>query len=483
MRNTRYHRLWTASMAVLAGMLFSLSMAAGAVPPPDPPVQLLKVAASDPQTNDVFGEAVAVDGDTLVVGAPFEDGGPGDPLWNAGAVYVYERHAGGSDNWGQVARLAAGDPGSGDYFGISVAISGDTIAVGAPYENGGPGNPISDAGAVYLFERDQGGPGAWGQLKKIMAGDSGVEDDFGLQLALDGDTLVVAAPGENGGPGDPLPGAGAVYILERDHGGAGNWGEVAKLMAGDAESGDVFGSSVAIDGDTLVAGAAQKDGGPTNLPGWAGAAYVFERDDGGAGNWGEVKQLLASDAGDNDRFGSAVTIEGDTIIVGAPFEQGGPGDPYFVAGAAYVFERDAGGPGNWGEVKKLSAGDQDEGDYFAFDLDLQGDVLVVGAANESGGPGDPLPNAGAVYVLERNEGGAGNWGQVAKVTAEDALEGDRFGTAVALSGELIFIGAGSGDADGPPPVANSGVAYIFGPEPSEPEAGYLLYLPLVGSEG
>lgn len=474
---------------LLAGLLLSLSAAASEAPRPvtaavSPPAQraflpyqVAKVAAGDPRSNDFFGAAVAADGDTLVVGAFSEDGGTGDPLWNAGAVYVFERNQGGNDAWGQVAKLTAGDPGFGDYFGASVAISGDTIAVGAPYENAGSAN-IPDAGAVYLFERHQGGPNSWGQVKKVIAGDPDEEDDFGLQLDLDADTLVVGASGEDGGPGNPMSYAGAIYILERNQGGPGNWGEVKKLWASDVEEGDGLGSTVAIDGDRLVAGAASEDGGAGNPVVWAGAAYIFERDLGGANNWGEVKKLSASDAGNNDRFGTTATIQGDTIIVGAPFERGGPGDPYFVAGAAYVFERDQGGPGNWGEVKKLVASDPGEGDFFAASLDLVGDILVSGAAGEDGGPGNPLSDSGAVYVLERNSGGDNNWGELVKLAAEDASASDRFGTGVSMSNSgLIFIGAAIGDADGPPQVNDSGAAYIFALSEPEPNVEYLLYVP------
>lgn len=426
------------------------------------PIQEAKLAADDLQNDYRLGTALAVDGDTVVIGAHGESGGPGNPLYHAGAAYVFERHQGGPNNWGQAAKLTAADAGFFDEFGRAVAISGDTIAVGAPYENGGDDDPMSDAGAVYIFERDQGGPGNWGEVTKLSASDPGIEDDFGLVIALHGDTLVVGAPGEDGGPGDPMPYAGAVYLFERHQGGADKWGEVKKLAASDAESGDGFGNAVALQNDTLVVGVPQEDGGPGNPVLWAGAAYVFERNQGGAGNWGEVKKLAASDAGNKDRFGSSAAIDGDTLVIGAPFEDGGAGDPQFVAGAAYVFERHVGGSNNWGEVKKLAAPEPQEGDYFALHMALLGNTIVAGAPNESGGAGDPLVRAGTVFVFERDQGGANNWGLVAQLTSDDIQAEDNLGYSVAMSGNgLVFAGAPSEDGGEGSPLPYAGAAYVF----------------------
>jgi hypothetical protein len=439
--------------------------------------QEAKLAADDAQISDFFGNAIAVDGDTVVVGAFGEKGGLGDPIWHAGAAYIFERDQGGTGNWGQAAKLTAGDPGFMDQFGQVVAISGSTVAVGAPYENGGDGNPIPDAGAVYIFERDQGGVGNWGQVVKVTAGDTGEDDNFGLAVSLSGDTLVVGAPGEDGGPGDPMPYVGAVYVFERDEGGPDNWGQVTKLVSSDAQGGDGFGSAVAVNGDTLVAGSPTEDGGPGDPMNWAGAAYVFERNEGGPDNWGEVVKLTGSDTQTFDHFGFAAAIDGDTIIVGAPFEEGGPGDPLFVAGAAYVFERNQGGPGNWGEVARLAASDPGEGDYFGRQVSVSGDTVISGSPNESGGPGDPLSRAGAAYIFRRDQGGAGNWGETVKLMAGDAEADDVFGSAVAVNNDgLFFIGAADGDVDGPPPVQDSGVAYIFSVNIG---VEYMIYLPAV----
>jgi hypothetical protein len=260
-----------------------------------------RLSDGDGQFEDYFGWALAIDGDWIAVGAAGEDGGPGDPLVDAGAVYLFERNQGGANNWGQVVKIISDDAQAGDYFGRSVAMEGDTLVVGAIYEAGGPGDPVPNAGAVYIFERNQGGSNNWGQVKKLSAGDMQEDDYFGRKIDISGDTVVASSNNEDGGPGDPTPNAGAAYIFERNLGGANNWGQVKKLTAGDGQMNDFFGWA-AIDGDTIAIGAPGEDGGPGDPISGAGAVYIFERNMGGAGNWGEVKKITASDAQMNDGF-------------------------------------------------------------------------------------------------------------------------------------------------------------------------------------
>ena len=282
--------------------------------------EIRKLLASDAQSGDIFGRSVAVSGDTAIVGADLEDaGGSG-----AGAAYIFQRDQGGAGNWGEVKKLTASDAQADDQFGQSVAVSGDTAVVGASLEDAGGSN----AGATYVFQRDQGGAGNWGEVKKLLASDAQGGDFFGISVAVSGDTLVVGADG--GAAGGTL--GGAAYVFQRDQGGADNWGEVKKLLASDAQGGDRFGSSVAVSGDTAIVGAVFENAGGVQ----AGAAYVFQRNQGGAGNWGEVKKLTASDAELGDRFGESVAVSGGTTVVGARFEDAGGG----AAGAAYVFEAD-----------------------------------------------------------------------------------------------------------------------------------------------
>ncbi len=166
----------------------------------------------------------------------------------------------------------------------------------------------------------------WDEVKKLLASDAQAGDFFGISVAVSGDTAVVGAFHEGAGGIR----AGAAYVFVRDQGGADNWGQVKKLIASDAETGDYFGYKMAVSGDTAVVGATNEDAGGSR----AGAAYVFQRNQGGADTWGEVKKLTASDAQADDRFGLSVAVSGDSAVVGAYFEDAGGGN----AGAAYVFD-------------------------------------------------------------------------------------------------------------------------------------------------
>ena len=343
------------------------------------------------------------------------------------------------------SKLTASDAEAYDTFGISVAVSGDTAVVGAWFEDAGGRN----AGAAYIFRRDHGGTDSWGQVKKLAASDAQAGDQFGFSVAVSGDTAVVGASGEDAG-GTQL---GAAYIFRRDHGGTDSWGQVKKLSASDARAGDQFGFRVAVSGDTAVVGASGEDGRGSN----AGAAYVFQRDQGGTDNWGQIKKLSASDAQAGDRLGISVAVSDDTAVVGAYLEDAGGTQ----LGAAYIFRRDQGGTDNWGQVKKLTASDAQVGDWFGISVAVSGDIAVVGAYLEDAG-GTQVEaaygrNAGAAYIFRRDQGGAGNWGQVKKLAASDAHAGDQFGFSVAVSGDTAVVGANLEGAGG----INAGAAYAF----------------------
>ena len=424
-------------LALLTGLAVALVLALVAASEAAPLSEVKKLTASDAQAGDAFGRSLAVSGDTAVVGAVFEDSGGTD----AGAVYVFQRGEGGTDNWGEVKKLTASDAQPGDFFGQSVAVSGDTAVVGAVLEDAG-GSPTDNFGGAYIFQRDQGGAENWGEVKKLTASDAERKDFFGVGVAASGDTAVVGAFFEDAGGGN----AGAAYVFQRDSGGADNWGEVKKLIASDSQADDGFGSVVAVSGDTVVVGANGEDAEGSN----AGAAYIFQRDLGGADNWGEAMKLTASDAGAFDRFGTSVAVSGDTAVVGAFFEDAAGRN----AGSGYVFQRDSGGAGNWGEVKKLTASDAETDDQFGVSAAVSGDIAVLGANLEDAGGSD----AGAGYVFRRDEGGAGNWGEVKKLTASDAEADDGFASSVAVSGDTAVAGAESEDARG----IQAGAAYVFG---------------------
>ena len=401
----------------------------------------IKLTPSDAYGGDEFGHSVAMSGDTVVVGAyGNEDAGS-----FTGSAYIFSRNKDGADQWGQVKKLTASDAERYDRFGWSVAISGDTVVVGAWSNDGG--------GSAYIFSRNKGEPGEpgeldnWGQVKKLTADDAAAGDWFGWSVAISGDTVVVGARCNDDGGDD----SGSAYIFSRNEGESGepdesdNWGQVKKLTADDADAGDIFGSSVAISGDTVVVGAEwNNDAGDDS-----GSAYIFSRNKDGSDQWGQVKKLTASDADEGDYFGRSVAMSGDTVVVGANGNDDG-GDK---SGSAYIFSRNKDGSDNWGQVKKLTASDADAGDRFGISVDISGDTVVVGAAWN----GDGGDKSGSAYIFSRNKDGSDQWGQVKKLTASDEAVGDWFGFSVAISGDTVVVGAPQNNDAG----YHSGSAYLY----------------------
>ncbi|MDX1688983.1 MAG: thrombospondin type 3 repeat-containing protein [Candidatus Promineifilaceae bacterium] len=399
-------------------------------------IQVAKLTAVDGTAHDRFGVSVALSGDTALVGAYLDNL---EFTVDQGSAYVYQRDAGEIDNWGQVTKLTAADGASEELFGISVALSGDTAVVGAP-------EILSARGAAYLFHRDAGGIDNWGQVAKLTADDGTFGDRFGDSVTVSGDTVLVGAPGT-------FNRRGAAYVFRRDAGGAGNWGQVAKLTAADRAPGDVFGHSVAVGGTAALVGAPADDVDGTENQ---GSAYVFGRDAGGADNWGQVTKLTASEGEAHDLFGDSVALSGDTVLVGAT--ELGP--PVIVGtwagpGAVYVFGRDAGGADNWGQVAKLTPADGEADDRFGTSVALSGDTALVGASLDAVGENG---GQGSAYVFRREAGGADNWGQVAKLTAADGAFADGFGRSVAMSVDTTLVGATFDDVDGN---EDQGSAYVF----------------------
>ena len=379
----------------------------------DPPIPLGKLIASDGEATDYFGASAAVSGDRVVVGAFRED----DNGLDAGAAYVYERNAAGG--WDEVAKLLADEGAAGDYFGLSVAIDGDRIVVGA-YEDDVNGTA---SGAVYVFERN--GVGGWTQVAKLLASDGATNDAFGLSVAVSGDRILVGGQ------------SSSAYVFERDA--SGDWLEDDKLVASDAAGQDYFGQAVAIAGDRIVVGAWADDVSGTD----SGSAYVFDRV--GAGDWVEVEKLAPTDGAESDAFGISVAIEADRIVVGAYHDGDGLG-----TGSAYVFE--PAGAGNWTEAAKLVAADAAVYDYLGYSVAITGDRIAVGAFGDDGTGSD----TGSTYIYARDA--SGDWAQDDKLVAADAAVGDQFGYSVAISGNRLVVGAlNDNNIRG----TDAGAAYVF----------------------
>ena len=393
-----------------------------------------KLTATGGLANDRFGISIGVAGDTAVVGASGKD---------FGAAYVFTRS--GTIWTQQSTLLTASDGAANDSFGAQLAVSGDTAVFGAVADDDACLpiiNPDCNSGSVYVFTRSGT---TWTQIAKLTADDAATLDLFGDALAVSVDTVVVGARGDD----DAGAESGSAYVFERNQGGPDNWGQVKKLTAGDAATDDNFGNSVAVSADTVVVGAF-RDGGNSNF----GSAYIFERNQGGTDNWGQVKKLTNPDAAIGDKFGNSIAISGDTVVVGVRRDDG-PGND---SGSAYVFERDKDGAENWGEVKKLTASDAAAGDNFGASVAVSGDTAVVGALGDDS-------FTGSTYLFKRDEGGPQNWGQTNKLTASDAAAGDSFGASVAILGDTVAIGAfGNEDAGN-----NTGSAYIFTPPAGPPK--------------
>lgn len=389
-----------------------------------------KLTVSAAQNYQNYGNSVAVDGDFMVVGAYAYD--IGSQAYQA-AAYLYQKDVTG--NWQFVKKLVASDGAESDDFGWSVAISGTTVVVGAPADDS---DTNTDQGSAYIFERDQGGTNAWGEVKKLVASDGAEGDSFGFSVAISGNTVVAVASGDDIGIHADQ---GSAYIFSRNRGGTNAWGRVKKLLASDGADSDYFGHSVAISGNTVVVGNAFDDIG-TN--GDQGSAYIFERDQGGTNTWGEVKKLVASDGAAINWFGLSVTISGNTVVIGAPINNGNNG-------SAYIFERHQGGTNTWGEVKKLVASDGVVGDSFGWSVAISGNTVVVGVPGRGKG-------RGRAYLYKRDIGGLNNWGQSKMLFASDRANYDTNGHAVAVSGNTIVVGAPGDDID---TNIDQGSVYIF----------------------
>ena len=471
----------------------------------DPLARQAYLKASNSEEFDAFGWSVAISGDTVVVGAPFEDSGSagvnGDQsdnsMYDPGAAYVFVRQG---TTWSQQAYLKASNPGfatghypSGDQFGHSVAISGDTLVVGARGESsdatGVNGDPTNDnsggSGAAYVFKRSGT---SWNQQAYLKASNNQRGAEFGFAVGASGDTVVVAAIREDRTPGGPR---GVAYVFVRV---GATWSQQARLS--DSTFGEGFGWSLALSGPTLVVGAPFEasratgvNGDPNDGGAYAsGAAYVLVRS---GTTWLQQAYLKASNTTAGDEFGRAVAIDGDTVVVGAWLEDssatGVDGDQNDDgaenSGAAYVFARSG---TSWSQQAYLKASNtggsgavsgDPYGDRFGWSVAVSGDRIVVGAPTEDSdatdidgdGSNDLALDSGAAYVFGRD---GGDWTQRAYVKAVNTDARDEFGFSVAVSGDTFVVGAYQEDGnargvDGDPEddsASYSGAAYVLAME-------------------
>ena len=354
----------------------------------------------------------------------------------------------------QYTYFKASNPDSIDDFGLFMAMSGNTLVVGAPNEaSASPGvngnqndDSLVQAGAAYVFVRVGG---TWSQQAYLKASNPGYQDYFGVSVGISGDTIVVgargeasASPGVNGNQNDnSAHWAGAAYVFTRT---GTTWTQQAYLKASKPGQDESFGETVFITWSTIVVGASKEDSAGSNQAdnsaADAGAAYVFVRN---GTAWSQQAYLKASNPGAGDWFGRVASISGDTIVVGAYLEDSAGSNQAdnsaADAGAAYVFVRNGTA---WSQQAYLKAANAGAGDWFGHSAALSGDILVVGARGEASANGDPAdnsaPESGATYVFVRN---GASWTQQDYLKADFPDAGDLFGHWVALSGDTILVGA------------------------------------------
>ena len=309
--------------------------------------QEAKLTASDGCVGYQFGSSVSVSGDTAVVGSyRYDDNGN-----HSGSAYVFVRNG---SSWSEQAKLTASDGAADDWFGHSVSVDGNTAVVGAPYDDDGG----DSSGSAHVFARSGS---SWSHEAKLTASDGAAEDLFGNSVSVSSDTVVVGAKWDD----DNGSASGSAYVFARE---GFSWSEQAKVTASDGAVEHMFGWSVSVSGDAAVVGADETNGNVGNL----GSAYVFERS---GSSWSEKAKLTASDGANNDQFGRSVAVSGDTAVVGAR----GDNDNGFSSGSAYVFVRSG---STWTEQARLSASDGASGDWFGDSVCVDGDTVVVGALFE-----------------------------------------------------------------------------------------------------
>lgn len=425
------------------------------------------IKASNPDVMDQFGHALALDGDTLAVGAEREGssatGINGDQSNNAaplsGAVYIFTRSG---REWTQQAYIKASNAESGDRFGAAVALDGDTLVVGAYGEGSAVAagikgsqadNSAPKSGAAYIFTRTGE---SWKQVQMIKASNGESKDGFGHQLALDGSTLAVAAYNEsskssgiNGDQADnAAPFSGAVYIFTRQ---GQQWSQQAYIKASNPDAFDNFGHKLVLEADTLAVSANQEASNTTgvskgdqddNSAPNSGAVYVFTR---AQDTWTQQAYLKPPHSTRGAFFGQSLALDGRTLAVGAIGDhRAAPSldQRAMASGAVHVFTRK--GPA-WSQQAYIKASIPRPHSHFGGSLALDKDALVVSAGNSSkaaGVNGNPLdntaPESGAAYVFARR---GSTWTQRAFIKASNPNARDWFGLSLALDGHTLVVGA------------------------------------------
>ena len=479
--------------------------------------------ASNAGSGDHFGRAVAISEDTVVVGARHEDSaqvtitnGTGSSSNNAeqnsGAAYVYTRT---NNQWVQEAYIKSSNAGEEDLFGEALAISKDTIAVGAHQEDSnqtsitnGTGSTnndsLSNSGAVYIYRRSAN---QWTQEAYIKPGNASLNAEFGYSIAILDDSLVVGSHKEDSNQttitngtstsaDTSLTNAGAVYVFKRNVNDA--WAQQAYIKASNSDAYDFFGLSVSISGDTLVVCSQGEDSNQTTISNGlessdnndlarSGAVFIYKR----TGNqWAQEAYVKASNSSVDDILGFSVAISGDTLAATAHWEDSdqttitngtsaSSDDSLLDAGALYIYKRNA---NQWSQEAYIKASNASSEDWFGASVAISGDTVVVSAPQEDSdqtiiaNTSDPISDnnnasdSGAAYIYKRT---GNQWRQEAYMKASNADTLDWFGISLDISGDTLVVGSyiedsdqttitnGAGSASDDNSLLSSGAAYIY----------------------
>lgn len=449
-----------------------------------------KLLPSDGAALDLFGYSVSVSGNYVVVGAYQDD----DNGLNSGSVYLYEKPITGWINTTETAKLTPTDGTASDNFGYSVAISGDVVVVGSYLSD----QVYTDHGSAYVFVKPVTGWVSANQTAQLMLSTVSSYQHFGYSVGISGDDIVVGA--EN------YSMQGASFIFTKPVTGWANGTETAKLNASDIKNSDKLGISVAISGDYAISGASWSD----SLGISAGSAYIYEKPVSGwvnanetveifastelsnvydefgcavdiSGNyavvgnhqykgktgsatiyhfnglgWDKIALLTASDGVQEDEFGCAVAIDGNTIVIGAKYGDGISNK----TGVAYLFEMPVLGWTDMTETARLISSEGNFNDAFGAAVDIDGDIVVVASPQD----GESGASSGSVFIFEKPVSGWANMSQTAKLVPNDGAAYDNFGNVVAIKDTILVIGASGDDVT----YSNQGSAYIF----IEPATGW-----------
>jgi hypothetical protein len=422
----------------------------------DPIAQQAYLKASDAGADEYFGAVVAISGDTVVVGAPGKDVLVGsNKRTDAGVVYVFVRNG---SSWMQQAVLQSQTPTTWGYFGWGVDIDGDTIVVG---------EEVADY--AYVFVRNGG---VWTQQARLRGHNTQSSDSFGTRVAISGDVIVVGALGEdssstgvNGANNNSARDSGAAYVFRRS---GTTWTQEAFLKPSNTATDMQFGTSVDISGDLIAVSAPFE----STVAYDSGAAYLFRYQN---GSWTPHAKVKASNVGAGDWFGICLSLDGNTLVVGAPFESSNAtgvngnqsNNSATYSGAAYVFTVTGEGATQDAYLKASNTG---KDDMFGLSVAVRGNRIAVGAPEEDGSsPGingannNSLSESGAVYLFTRVADNT--WTGPEYIKPSNPGFDDIFGNAVALSDSLLLVGAQYEESGSSNPGDNSayraGAAYVF----------------------